>query len=326
MRLTLGLAALAAAFSSARAAHQGFNYGAFFTDNSPKMQSDFEAEFKAAQNLQGAPGTGFNSARLYTMVQWGTPSHPTTAIPAAIATNTTLLLGLWASAGNTAFTNELAALHSAITTYRDAFTDLVIGISVGSEDLYRSSPTGRAHDASAAAGGATAEEMVRYIGRVREAVRGTALEGVRVGHVDTWGEWVGEGNRAVLEAVDFVGMDAYGYWEGAVENGVGEESGLFERAVGKPVWVTETGFPVSGETVNKAVPSAENARRFWRDVGCGLFGKVDVWWYTLRDAGKGTPVPSFGILGEGLGTKPLFDISCDGVEEAEGDGDACDAE
>ncbi|EAQ88241.1 predicted protein [Chaetomium globosum CBS 148.51] len=69
MRLTLNLAALAAAFSSALAAHQGFNYGAFFTDNSPKMQSDFEAEFRAAQNLQGAPGTGFNSARLYTMVE-----------------------------------------------------------------------------------------------------------------------------------------------------------------------------------------------------------------------------------------------------------------
>jgi hypothetical protein len=94
----------------------------------------------------------------------------------------------------------------------------------------------------------------------------------------------------------------------------------------KPVWVTETGFPVSGATVNKAVPSAENARRFWRDVGCGLFGKVDVWWYTLRDAAKGTPVPSFGIVGEKLGTKPLFDISCGKVEGDEEDSDACDAE
>jgi glucan endo-1,3-beta-D-glucosidase len=66
MQITSALAALAA-FPSARAVHQGFNYGAFFTDGSPKLQSDFEAEFKTAQNLEGAPGT-FNSARLYTMI------------------------------------------------------------------------------------------------------------------------------------------------------------------------------------------------------------------------------------------------------------------
>ncbi|KAK3292255.1 glycoside hydrolase family 17 protein [Chaetomium fimeti] len=342
MRITLSLAVLTAAVSSARAFHQGFNYGAFFTDNSPKMQSDFEAEFKTAQNLEGAPATGFNSARLYTMIQWGTATAPISAIPAAIATNTTLLLGIWCSAGASAVTNELAALQTAIATHGPAFTDLVVGIAVGSEDLYRASPTGRAHDPSAA--GLGADVLVGYINQVREAVRGTPLGGVPVGHVDTWSEWVMPGNRRVVEAVDFVGMDAYSYWEGGVVNGVEEGRLLFgqamESTVGvavggkggkggegrrKPVWVTETGFPVSGKTVNEAVPSAENARRFWRDVGCGLFGKVDVWWYTLRDAGKGTPEPSFGIVGEGLG-KPLFDLSCGEAKGTDGDDEACDAE
>jgi hypothetical protein len=50
--------------------------------------------------------------------------------------------------------------------------------------------------------------------------------------------------------------------------------------------------------------------------------------YTLRDTGKGRPVPSFGIVGERLGTRPLFDISCPGVEGdyLEEDGEGCDAE
>jgi glucan endo-1,3-beta-D-glucosidase len=60
--------ALAATLPSVLAAFQGFNYGNTFTSGAPKMQSDFEAEFKTAQGLIGAPAGGFNSARLYTMV------------------------------------------------------------------------------------------------------------------------------------------------------------------------------------------------------------------------------------------------------------------
>ena len=49
------------------AAFQGFNYASTFSTNAAKQQSDFEAEFKVAQGLVGAPGT-FSSARLYTTV------------------------------------------------------------------------------------------------------------------------------------------------------------------------------------------------------------------------------------------------------------------
>ncbi len=68
MRANSHLAALAAGFSSVIAASQGFNYGSTFGNNVAKTQSDFEAEFKTAQNLVGAPADGFSSARLYTMI------------------------------------------------------------------------------------------------------------------------------------------------------------------------------------------------------------------------------------------------------------------
>lgn len=134
MRVTGGILALAA---GASAATKGFNYGSTFTTGAAKQQSDFEAEFTAAQKLAGAPG--FTSARLYTMVQGGTANSPISAIQAAINTKTSLLLGLWASAGDNAFGNELTALKSAIDQYGTAFTSIVEGISVGSEDLYRNS-------------------------------------------------------------------------------------------------------------------------------------------------------------------------------------------
>jgi glucan endo-1,3-beta-D-glucosidase len=60
--------------------------------------------------------------------------------------------------------------------------------------------------------GSDAATIVRYIQMVREAVKGTLLEGTPVGHVDTWTEWVEGRNGAVVAAVDWVGMDAYGYW------------------------------------------------------------------------------------------------------------------
>lgn len=123
-----GLLALA---TTASAAVKGFNYGSTFSNGAPKQQSDFEAEFSAAQKLAGAPG--FTSARLYSMVQPGSASDSIAAIPAAINTKTTLFLGLWASAGDAAFDNELTALKSAISTYGDAFTTIVDGISVGME-------------------------------------------------------------------------------------------------------------------------------------------------------------------------------------------------
>ena len=62
MRPVLGLLALAVAAN----AKLGFNYGSTFTTGAAKMQSNFEAEFTAAQGLEGA--SGFTSARLYTMV------------------------------------------------------------------------------------------------------------------------------------------------------------------------------------------------------------------------------------------------------------------
>ncbi|KAK3988536.1 GPI-anchored cell wall beta-1,3-endoglucanase [Cladorrhinum sp. PSN332] len=314
------LAALAAIFPSALAAFQGFNYGALKPDGGLKIQADFENEFRVAQALTGAPGVGFTSARLYTTIQGGTAISPISAIPAAIATNTTLLLGIWASAGGLIVDNELAALKDAINQYGDAFVRLVAGISVGSEDLYRNSPTGMANGENP---GTDPNVLVTYIKKTRDTIAGTKLAGKPIGHVDTWTAWVNGSNQAVTNVCDWIGVDAYPYFQSKVSNAIQYNKGLFEDALGqtqaaigsKPVWITETGFPVTGNKSGDAVPSIENAKVFWDEVGCPRFGYTNVWWYTLQD--HSGPLQSekvsFGVVGGSLTTNPLFDLSCGAV-------------
>ncbi|KAJ4369847.1 hypothetical protein N0V83_005611 [Neocucurbitaria cava] len=316
MRVSSSVLAATGLLSTANAAIKGFNYGANFNNDQAKTLVDFEYEFNAAKQLAGTDG--WTSARLYTMIQHGTQNTVIEAIQAAINTNTTLLLGMWASAGQSVIDNEIAALKAAVSQYGTAFTDLVVGISVGSEDLYRITPTGIENKAGA---GAQPNDLVSYVQQTRNAISGTSLQGKPIGHVDTWTVYVNASNNAVISALDFVGMDAYPYFQTTMANSIGSASTLFfdayhatvNAAQGKPVWVTETGWPVSGETLNQGVPSSDNARIYWEDVTCQLVkDNVNLYYYTLQDVQYGNPVPSFGIkpAGDLMAVSPLFDLSC----------------
>lgn len=310
------LLTLATAVSGAAAAFQGFNYGSTFTDGRPKSQTDFENEFKTAAGLEGTNG-GFTSARLYTMVQGGTGSDPISAIPAAIKTKTSLLFGLWASAGQASFNNELSALKKTIDQYCGQLDGLVAGISVGSEDLYRISPIGQA---SSPDPGASPTQLVNYIKEVRDTIKGSCLEKAPIGHVDTWTAYVNETNKPVIDAIDWIGMDAYPYYENTKPNGLENAAKLFQAAIdntnsvsgGKPIWITETGWPVSGPKDGAAVPGTDAAQTFWQEIGCPMFGNTNVWWFTLQDGAPTIPSPAFGVIGSTLTTKPLYDLSCNG--------------
>jgi len=299
--------ALAAALPSTLAAYKGFNYGSTGRD-----QDAFEDEFNAAKNLAGS---SYTSARLYTMIQDGTTNTPISAIPAAINTGTTLLLGLWASRGDAQFANEIAALKAAISQYGSAFTDLIAGISVGSEDIYRITPIGISNNAGVGVGPDT---IINYIGQVRSAVAGTGAASKPVGHVDTYNVWTNSSQNALIGAVDFVAMDAYPYYETTKQNSIGQANATFwddyqvtvAASQGKPVWIAETGWPMSGPTSGEAVASLENAKIYYDDVACHAFANgINIWYYILQDTGAS---PSFGLVGAGTPppTTPLFSLAC----------------
>jgi glucan endo-1,3-beta-D-glucosidase len=113
--------------------YTGFNYGAYWRDDSAKTKEDFVRQFNLAKSLDTP--VSFDSARLSTSVQWHTDKttmDPIEAFDAAIETNTSLLLGIWLPS----FDAELIALDKAFTTHGQKLADLVIGISVGNEDVH----------------------------------------------------------------------------------------------------------------------------------------------------------------------------------------------
>lgn len=313
MRYSLPTLAALAGLAAAQAPVQGFNYGATDESGACRGYDAFAGFFRQAQALAGTDG-GFTAARLYTSIQCGTKVDPISAYQAAIDTDTRILVGLWASAGREIFENELNALLTAARTLGSAFTDRVIGISVGSEDLYRSSEQGVLNKAGV---GATGAEIEGYIGWLRDWLRGTALEGTPVGHVDTWTAWVLPDNAGVVNAVDFLGHNSFPYFESTKPNAIEQAADNFWSAVGetervasgKPVWVTETGWPHAGPNQGQAVANVENAHAYYSKVGCALFGQRNTFWYTLKDANTAQTEISFGITPVDSAT-PVFDLSC----------------
>ncbi|KAJ4295519.1 hypothetical protein N0V90_007532 [Kalmusia sp. IMI 367209] len=291
--------------------YKGFNSGSTFNDGTVKQQSDFASEMRAAQQLPNTNGA-WTSIRLYTIIQGGTSDTVISAIPAAIETNSTLLLGVWASSPSDTFELEINALKAAISQYGTAFTDLVTGISVGSEDLYRTS-TGTT--------GATPAQLVDYIGRVRSAIAGTSLDGKPVGHVDTWDAFTNTANKDVISASDFLGMDAYPYYQPKDDNSIGNANVTFWKAYtdtvgsaqGKPVWVTETGWPIVGDTIGQAVAGTDNARTYWEEAVCSFMASgINMYYFQLQTIHTGDASPDWGIKGSGdVATQQVrFELTC----------------
>ena len=244
MRLST-LATTTIALPRALAAYKGFNYGAVDLSGAPKSVSAWEGEFNAAKSLDGVL-VPFSSARIYTSIQPGTVNSPTNAFEAAVITGTSLLLGVWASAGSTQIENEIAAIQNAVTEYGEQLTTLIAGISVGSEDVYRTTPLGIASNAGT---GADPPTIAGYVSRVRSALN----LGKPVGHVDTYNVWSNTSGwmSDVIGAVDFIGMNAFPYYEDTKANSIENGNSTFWEdwdaivgvANGKQIWITETGWP-----------------------------------------------------------------------------------
>ena len=154
----------------------------------------------------------------------------------------------------------------------------------------------------------------------------TAGVTAKVGHVDTWKIWTNASlGGALTPDCDFIGIDAYPYWENATSSNFTAMTDAIAAvkavATGKEVWVTEMGWPVNEvATREKAVAGLPDAETYWNAVGClQLFDKVNTWWYTLEDAKKlasgPTGVPNFGVLG-GNGTS-LYNLTCSGLAGGE---------
>lgn len=277
MRFSTTITALAAAIPFANAYWKGFNVGANNAwDGSCKSQQDWENAFNDLKNLPGY----FTSVRLYAASDCNTLAN---AVPAALNTGTQLLVGIWTEDANH-YNAEKEALKAAINAHG---SDWIVSISVGSEDLYR--------------GDTSAATLAQQIYDVRGMIRAMGVNS-EVGHVDTWTAWVDDANKDVIVASDWIGMDGYPYWQGAaIENAAdvfwqsvdATRNAVNKWGPGKWVWVTETGWPVSGATYGAAVASQQNAETYYSTVGCQSFNSVHMFWYAYQEYNQS---PDFGVF------------------------------
>jgi glucan endo-1,3-beta-D-glucosidase len=318
MYTSLLLAVTAALLGGAEAAGkvpQGFNYSNM-KGQGFKEEADYVKEFTAAKNLAGTDGA-YTSARLYTCVQGGTKDEPNEAFKAAIKTKTSLLLGIWASGDPAGFQNELVALGKALQAYPE-LEGLIDGLSIGNEDLYRISPIGILNKSGPGLG---PDELVSYIKQARSVLaKNDKFKDVQVGHVDTWTAWVNGTNQEVIDNCDWLGFDGYPYWQATMPNNISMAGALFfdaldktKKAAGKkPVWITETGWPVNGNKSNLAVADEPTAELFYKGVGCKILGTEPTWWYILNEHGAN---PDFSVATPDY--KPLYDLNCADAKNAD---------
>ncbi len=111
----------------------------------------------------------------------------------------------------------------------------------------------------------TESEIINYIMKVREALP----KNIPVGYVEAYYQYIER--PALVEACDIILANCYPFWEG-IDNDSAAYSvqRMYEltkaSANGKKVIITETGWPTKGKSVGEAVPSEENAMKFFINI------------------------------------------------------------
>ena len=103
--------------------------------------------------------------------------------------------------------------------------------------------------------------MISYIKRVK-----TAVPNVTIGYVDAYYEFAN--NPEIVDEIDVILANCYPFWETtSIEYAVDYMKRMYDMALayskGKPVIISETGWPTRGEMYGGAQPSYENAMRYF---------------------------------------------------------------
>ncbi len=172
------------------------------------------------------------------------------------------LVGAWL--GDDPEKNE-QEIEGVIKVAKAGYADIV---AVGNEVLLR--------------GDLTEDEIINFINRVKQEI-----PGIPVGYVDAYYEFAV--HPRVSEACDVILANCYPFWEGfPLEHSLAYLKNMYQVAMnagkGKKVIITETGWPNQGSPERAAVPSYENAIRYfinaytWADEA-----DVDIFYFSSFD-------------------------------------------
>jgi exo-beta-1,3-glucanase (GH17 family) len=235
-------------------------------------------------------------------------------IPAAAkALGLKVAAGAWIGPDPVANALEIAGLNANLQA---GLVDLAI---VGSESLLR--------------GDVTEAQLIAYINQVKQAIPGN----IPVATADTYDVLLA--HPAVIAAGSLVLPNIYSYWQGvSYANALCDTVAAYQQVVaaagGRPVWISEVGWPSAGNDIGAAVPSAENAAGFFRRfVSWARGANVNFFYFTSLDESwkaryEGPQGAHWGFLDKNAVLKPgmesVFEgdvepVSCDGTPGGAGD-------
>ncbi len=151
------------------------------------------------------------------------------------------LVGAWL--GNDDKINQ-QEVKNLIQLAKDGYVDIA---AVGNEVMLR--------------GDLTEDELIAFINKVKQAI-----PGIPVGYVDAYFEF--EVKPRITAACDVVLANCYPYWEGChIDYSLLYMKEMFTKAIraasGKPVIISETGWPSKGTNFGAAMPSDENFIKYF---------------------------------------------------------------
>ena len=184
------------------------------------------------------------------------------------------MVGAWIGKDKEQNNKEIDAL---INLAKNGFVDVAV---VGNEVLMRED--------------LNEQEILNYIKKVKEA-----LPNIPVGYVDAYYQFLDRPN--LVDACDAILINCYPFWEGASFNHSSQYLKQMyaitkEVAKGKPVIITETGWPNKGESTERAQPSDSNAMKYFantmewskqEDVDVFYFSSFDESWKVHHEGDVG---------------------------------------
>lgn len=172
------------------------------------------------------------------------------------------MVGAWIDDNHEKNVDEL---NNALEVARAGYADL---LAIGNEVLLRAEMS--------------ESELIDYIRQAKEGAPGVA-----VGYVDAYFKFVD--HPRVSEACDVIFANCYPFWEGyPAEHALVYMKEMYRRASmaakGKPVIISETGWPNLGTPERGATPSYENAIRYFLNAyQWAQEEKIDIFYFSAFD-------------------------------------------
>ena len=172
------------------------------------------------------------------------------------------LVGAWLGTDRTINEREI---DGVIAVARAGHADIV---AVGNEVMLRED--------------LTEDELIGYLQRVKDA-----LPGVKVGYVDAY--YLFEKHPRITAMCDVLLTNCYPFWEGCpLDQAIAYMQSMVQRtqavAGGKPVIISETGWPDKGSAFHGSVPSRAGAMRYFVDTNAwAQRDGIDVFYFAAFD-------------------------------------------